>query len=255
MKKIWICLMLGWTVASLQAAAAENPTSEGFVGWNANPGEYPVSLIDRPLALHPLMLELRTGEELYFIHHGYNVFGWGFGPGFGIVRGLETGLYFGLDLAPEANVRDMPWYVLYDFGSFLDGHFQPGVRLTLELPFDTVFSMVLDFPMKAKLHEIFALTADVGFGFGLGDDEAFLFNFTFGPMLQPTEHLALSLLFGVNLSAHARHTDTLLPLSFVGTYAFNDKFDLSLLFGFWDLNHQGADVIQLMVSVAYRFQL
>lgn len=216
------------------------------------PRGYPVSEIDRPLALPRMTLEPRFAFELHRVAKT-NITSLQFGAGFGVIDHLEAGLMFPLILSPKFDAGDMPIYGMYEFGPFLDGKLRAAGRLTLSIPINTHFWMLADAPVKFKLHDMFAVIGGIGLGVSLPDNnKGMLLNIDMGALFQPIEPLAVSLTFGLHFII-ADSSGTFIPLFLRGQYTLIGDLDVYFEFGFGDLNHAGADDIQVRFGAMYRF--
>jgi hypothetical protein len=228
------------------------------------PGGYPVSEIDRPLALPRMTLEPRLNFDIDFFHGGDNWFSTMLGAGFGMIDNLEAGIDLALSFSPHV-YAGMRLYGLYEFGKFLDGKLRAAGQLQLFIPFSKKFfaywggsavTMLAGAPVKFKLSDMFALIGDLGMGFLIGHDPApnyFLLQVDAGVLVQPIEPLAISLEFGV-LAYLGSNSDAAVPMTFKGQYTLVGDLDLFVEFAFKDLSN-GADWVQLMFGAAYRVAL
>jgi len=237
-----------WEAPPEGDASADEPKGDAEI---VIPSSYPVSEIDRPLALPPLVLEPLFAFELRHVPNT-NITSLLFGAGFGIIDNLEAGLLFPLRLSPKFDAGDMPIYGLYEFGPFLGSKLHIAGKLTINLPIDTHFSMLLEAPTRFKLHEMFAVVGSLGLGFvAPKNNKGMLLNLDFGALVQPLEPLALYLMLGLHFII-ADSSWTTVPLYFRGQYTLMGDLDIFLEFGFGDLNHAGADDIRFQVGALYR---
>ncbi|HUU04202.1 MAG TPA: hypothetical protein VM425_22385 [Myxococcota bacterium] len=228
------------------------------------PRGYPVSEIDRPLALPRMTLEPRLNFDIDFFNKGDNWFSTVLGTGFGVIDNLEAGIDLTLSFAPHV-YAGMRLYGLYEFDRFLDGKLLAAGRLQLYIPFSKKFfaywggsavTMLADAPVKFKLSDIFAVIGDLGLGFLIGHDPSpnyFLLKVDAGLLVQPIEPLAISLEFGV-LAYLGEDSDAAVPMTIKGQYTMVGDLDVFVDFTFADLTH-GADRVQLMFGAAYRLGL
>lgn len=229
---------------------------------------YPLSEVDRPLALPRLMLrpEADFGFVFFRVKDTSTFFGIDLAASMGVMDHLEVGFglentpmselhinRFPLSYTPNAHVGDLPLYGLYEWGNFLDGKIRTAGRLTVNIPLDSHFWMVVDAPTKFKLHNMVALYGDLGMGFQAGDNvSAFIFNIDFGPIVQVIEPLALRLNFGFHIFARSGDTYTFIPIMLRAQYTILGNLDLFADTGFPDV-HRG-DWYQLIFGACYRFQ-
>jgi hypothetical protein len=230
-----------------------------------SPSAYPTAEIDRPLALPKMTLE-PIGTFGFNRIFETNVISLSFGASFGITDNIEAGLGgnsvfsmlgsgFPIILSPDFDVGDMGLYGLYELSPMMDGNLRLAGRLTLNLPLQGDFNFVLDVPLKFKLHDMFAAVGGVGLGLALPEDNTtFLLLLNFGALVQPTEALALSLNFGVNVGI-ASETMTMIPLGLRAQYTLMGAMDAFLQFGFVDLKDAGADWIYFLLGVCYRLPM
>ncbi len=228
------------------------------------PRGYPVSEIDRPLALPRMTLEPRLNFNVDFFNGGDNWFSTILGAGFGVIDKLEAGLDLALSFSPHV-YAGMRLYGLYELGKFMDGKLRAAGQLQLFIPFSKKYfaywggsavTMLASAPVKLKLSDIFAVIADVGMGFLIGHDPSpnyFLLQVDAGILVQPIEPLAISLAFGV-LAYLGEDSDAAVPMTLKGQYTLVGDLDVFVEFAFKDLGH-GADWVQLMFGAAYRLGL
>jgi hypothetical protein len=243
-----------WSVPETTEGTEEDQAAEEAEPETVTPSGYPTAEIDRPLALPKMTLE--PFANFHLVHWSVGEFDFNgvslqLGTGFGITDNLEAGLMFPLVLSPDFDAGDVPIYGLYEVGSFMDDKLRVAGRLTMNLPLQTDFKVVADAPVKFKFHDMFAAIGGVGIGLGFYNDTAFLINFDMGMLVQPMEALALEARLGIHVGV-ADASATLVPLYFRGQYTLMGDLDAYAEFGFYDLNHAGADIFVFFVGVAHR---
>lgn len=231
------------------------------------PTGYPVAEIDRPLTLPRMTLEPRLDFTIDIIDEGDNWVSTRLAAGFGVIDNLEAGLEFPLNFSPKFKASDFRLYGMYEFGPFMDGKLFTAAKLQMIIPFSDKsfpygyvdFGMLLEGIAKYKLHDMFALVADLGLGFVSTefDKTWFLFQLDAGALVQPIEPLALSLTFGVMALAGDNVPDDYeigIPMKFRGQYTIVGDLDVFMEVGFMDLE-EGTDWVQLLFGAAYRVGL
>lgn len=254
------------TATTEGAGTTEGEGTEESTPEVVSPSSYPTAEIDRPLVLPPMTLEPFGNFTLVTLPVIDNIISLSFGASFGITDNIEAGIGgystmalwgsgFPIVLSPEVDVGDMGLYGMYELSPLMDGKMRLAGRLTLNLPLQGDFAVVLDVPVKFKLHDMFAAVGGLGLGMAFPEDNTtFLLLLDFGTLVQPIEALALSLLFGVHVGI-ADDTATLIPLTFRGQYTLIGALDAYLEFGFADLKEAGADWIVFTIGAAYRLPL
>jgi hypothetical protein len=229
----------------------------------AAPDGYPISTVDRPLALNRMMLEPNLDFFMYFDtrENTDNWFGMIMGAGFGIINNLEAGMSFPVLFSPQGKAGELGFYGLYDLSSLINvknlklagmGSMSIGTSEAFRMVWGADFVMLFDGIVKYKIVDMFAIRADIGLGFSAGPG-AFAFNLELAPMFQPLEALLIELRFGVKTLAEDASI-TRIPLYLYAQYTLIGNLDLYLTFGFPDLKGPGADLIALVFGAAYRFQ-
>ncbi len=226
-----------------------------------SPAGYPISEIDRPLVLPSLVLEPRVGLQTDFVP-GDNWVGVPMGLGLGLMDIMELGLEIPWAFSPDWKFGTMNVYGAYEMPSMLDNRLRLAGKLDLFVPlsdsyrgthFMSDFSLMLSGQAKLKVHDMIAPVGALGLGFGVNEGY-FLLNLDLGLMVQPIEPLSISFLVGVHnfLGDNSR---TWAPLSLRAQYVLMGEMDLYVDFGFADLSDAGADWVQLLVGVNFRFEL
>jgi hypothetical protein len=241
---------------------------------------YPISQVDRPLALPRLMIRPELDLGVNFFNKGgtvalENVVGIDLGVAFGVIDNLEIGIgifdtpmyeeniqRFPISISPAVHAGRIPVYGLYEFGPFFENRLRVAARLTLNGHFDAdkydgqfgKFWMLADALAKYKIHTVVAAVAGMGMGFQTGNSvDAFLFNFDMGALVQPLEPLAFRLTVGFHVKARDFGT-TFIPLMLRVQYTLLGDLDLFVDTGFPDLNEAHANWFSLIGGAAYRVQ-
>ncbi len=225
---------------------------------------YPISEIDRPMALPKMTLEPKGELDLDFftVEGADNWVSIRAGTGLGVTDRVEAGMSLPLSFAPEAKAGDLQMYGLYELDRYVEGKLHSAGRLTMSIPlsdahphgFGAAFIMLADAPVKFKLHEKFAAIGGLGMGFFAGRDNFpnyFLLHFDFGGLVQPTEQLAISLQMGIH-GMIGDNSQTMVPFFLRGQYTLMGDLDIYADFGFVDLNNLGGDWVQLIFGAAFR---
>ena len=241
---------------------------------------YPISEIDRPLALPRLMIRPEADLGINFFNRGDlnydNVVGIDLAVSFGVIDHLEIGIgifdtpmyeeniqRFPFSISPGIHAGRIPIYGLYEFGPFLDNNLRVAARLTCNIHFDNdiydgpfgKFWMLADGLAKYKIHDVFAAVAGIGMGFQTGNGVgAFLFNFDMGALVQPLEPLSIRLTVGFHVKA-MDNSATLIPLMLRIQYTLIGDLDIFVDMGFPDLKEFHANWVSLIAGAAFRFQL
>ena len=238
-------------------------------------GEIEMAEIERDMTLPPMTLEPRGGVFLQRTtkvgrfrvttnHVGLNI-----GAGLGIIDGLEAGIGAGfvpmagpglgmsITMAPDFDFGDAQLYGMYDLTRLLapsfGDWFKGAVRLSLNIPFATDFHLIVDAPLKLRIHEIIAILVDVGLGTSQGKVDAFEMGVQAGALIQAMESLALSTTMGLWGQIGNKNT-LLVPLSFRGQFTVIQSLDIYLDFTLVDLNDVPGWFL-IRAGVAYRIPL
>lgn len=225
------------------------------------PSGYPVAEIDRPLTLPRMTLEPRLSFTVDIIDPD-NWVGIRLGSGFGVIDDLEIGLEFPLSFSPEFYAGDFRLYGMYELGPFMSSKLFTALKLQMIIPFSdhylfwgmVNFGIMVDGMVKYKLHEMFALIADLGMGILITEDPTYFWlMLEAGVLVQPIEPLALSMTFGAG-GLLGDNNEEIIPLKFRGQYTIVGDLDVFMEVAFVDLS-EGADWVQLLFGAAYRIGL
>jgi hypothetical protein len=245
---------------------------------------YPISEIDRPLAMPRLMIRPEADLGLNFFNNLKgnnktldNLVGIDLAVSFSPADHFEIGLgifdtpmyeeniqRFPISLSPSVHAGRMPIYGLYEFGPFFEDRLRVAARVTFNAHFDNDdydgrfgnFGMLVDGLAKFKIHDVFAVVAGTGMGFQVGNNfGAFLYNFDMGVLVQPIEPLGFRLTTGFHVKAREDTGGTLIPLLLRIQYTLIGDLDLFVDTGFPDLNDAKANWYSLIIGAAYRVQL
>lgn len=252
--------------STTKTAPTESTTEETGLGTSeVVTSKYPVSEIDRPLALPAMTLEPFAQMNLDFTDSLDNWVMLRMGAGFGITDQIEAGMTFPFSFAKKFKAQDFNLYGLYELPSFLDG-LRTAVRLNMAIPMSNYslywwgysFGMLADGFAKYKFHDMVAVTGGLGMGFAVGREirnvdfpTHFLLYIDAGVLVEPIDPLALELKIGV----HPHLGDdgvTIVPLMMRGQYTLIGDLDIFTELGFPDLNEMGADWFQWLFGAAYR---
>ena len=258
--------------AAQPAAPSSLPAGEGGAG-RAEPkaatldkGEsggkgYPVAEIVRPLALPPMMKEVRGALRLG-IGEGDTAFGLDAGFGMGVYEAIEAGLSLPLLFTPQARFGDLDMYGLYELSSLLGvAPLKLAGRLNLIIPLSKgytrfpphKFAVLADAPLKYALTEMFELIGDAGLGLALGGGaSAFMLVLDAGVGTQILAPLYVDLRFGAHMFLGGPFKRTEIPFRTRVQYTLLDALDLYADLGFPDLKGS-AKRFEVLLGADFRF--